>query len=413
MANDLLITNARYLDAAAGSYREGDIKVVNGSIAEIGEDLAESGETVDARGKFVLPGLIDCHVHVTAATADLTQLGEWSPNYAALNTAKLMSDMLDRGFTTVRDVAGADFGLHDAQTEGLLRGPRLFFGGKALSQTGGHADPRSRGRAAHDDAYCCPHIGRLADGVDQVRQAARDELRKGAHHIKIMAGGGVASPTDRVDSTQYSISEIEAAVEEAAAANRYVTAHAYTGRAINRALRVGVRGIEHGNLLDDESLELFKEKHAFLTMNLVTYWALEREGRKFGLSQENWEKVAHVLDGGYDALGRAHEAGINLAYGTDLLGGMQSHQAKEFSIREKIQPAIDVIRSATTTAAALLQREGQLGVISPGAYGDFVITSEDPLLDLSVLADTRLDYVIQNGVIVRQGLSSAEQPDSH
>jgi len=303
----------------------------------------------------------------------------------------------------VRDVAGADFGLHDAQAEGLLRGPRLFFGGKALSQTGGHADPRPRGRESHDTGYCCPHIGRLADGVDAVRQAARDELRKGAHHIKIMAGGGVASPTDRIDSTQYSVAEIEAVVEEATAANRYVTAHAYTGRAINRALRAGVRGIEHGNLLDDESLELFKEFDAFLTMNLVTYWALEREGRQFGLSQENWEKVAAVLDGGYDALGKAHAAGINLAYGSDLLGGMQVHQAKEFAIREKIMPAIDVIRSATTTAAALVQREGELGTIAVGARGDFVVTSEDPLKDLAVLADTRLDYVIQEGSVVKSG----------
>ncbi|WP_461189299.1 metal-dependent hydrolase family protein [Arthrobacter sp. Z4-13] len=408
MANDLLIKNASYLDVAEGRYEHGDIKVSGGSITEIGSDLPAAGETViDAANKFVLPGLIDCHVHVTAATADLGQLGEWSPNYAAFNTAKLMGEMLDRGFTTVRDAAGADFGIHDAQAEGLLRGPRLFFGGKALSQTGGHADPRPRGRDSYDAGSCCPHIGRLADGVDAVRQAARDELRKGAHHIKIMAGGGVASPTDRIDSTQYSLSEIEAAVEEATAANRYVTAHAYTGRAINRALRAGVRGIEHGNLLDDESLELFKEFNAFLTMNLVTYWALEREGRKFGLSQENWEKVAAVLDGGYEALGKAHEAGINLAYGSDLLGGMQVHQAKEFTVRAKVMPAIDVIRSATTTAAALLQRDGELGVIGVGAQGDFVITSEDPLKDLAVLAESRLDYVIQGGAVVKQGRSAA------
>jgi imidazolonepropionase-like amidohydrolase len=408
MKNDLLIKNATYLNVAEGRYETGDIKVVGGSIAEIGENLPANGAgVIDAEKKFVLPGLIDCHVHVTAATADLGQLGEWSPNYAALNTARLMGNMLDRGFTTVRDTAGADFGLHDAQAEGLLRGPRLFFGGKALSQTGGHADPRPRGRNAHDGGYCCPHIGRLADGVDAVRQAARDELRKGAHHIKIMAGGGVASPTDRIDSTQYSLSEIEAVVEEAEAANRYVTAHAYTGRAINRALRAGVRGIEHGNLLDDESLELFKEFDAFLTMNLVTYWALEREGRKFGLSQENWEKVAAVLDGGYEALGKAHAAGINLAYGSDLLGGMQVHQAKEFAIRGKVQPAIDVIRSATTTAAALLQREGELGTIAKGACGDFVITAEDPLKDLAVLADTQLEYVIQGGAVVKSAFPTA------
>jgi imidazolonepropionase-like amidohydrolase len=236
--------------------------------------------------------------------------------------------------------------------------------------------------------------------VDAVRLAVRDELRKGAHHIKIMVGGGVASPTDRIDSTQYSLSEIEAAVEEAEAANRYVTAHAYTGRAINRALRAGVRGIEHGNLLDDESLELFKEHQAFLTMTLVTYWALEREGRDFGLSQENWEKVASVLDGGYEALGKAHEAGVNLAYGTDLLGGMHRYQAKEFAIRGKVIPAIDVIRSATVTAAALLQREGDLGVVAMGAAGDFIITKEDPMKDLDILAESRLDLVIQQGNIV-------------
>ncbi|MDQ0850253.1 imidazolonepropionase-like amidohydrolase [Arthrobacter sp. B3I9] len=399
---NLLIKNATYLDVVEGAYRKGDIKVNDGIISEIGENLANDGavEELDAKGRFVLPGLIDCHVHVTAATADLGQLGEWSPNYVALNTAKIMGAMLERGFTTVRDAAGADFGLHDAQAEGLLRGPRLFFGGKALSQTGGHGDPRARGRHSHDGDYCVPHIGTIADGVDAVRLAVRDELRKGAHHIKIMAGGGVASPTDRIDSTQYSISEIEAAVEEAEAANRYVTAHAYTGRAINRALRAGVRGIEHGNLLDDESLELFKERNAFLTMTLVTYWALEREGRDFGLSQENWEKVAAVLDGGYEALGRAHEAGINLTYGTDLLGGMHRYQAKEFAIRGKVIPAIEVIRSATVTAAALLQREGELGVIAPGAAGDFIITKEDPLNDLEILAESRLDFVIQQGDIV-------------
>jgi imidazolonepropionase-like amidohydrolase len=402
MESNLFIRNATYLDVPAGSYRKANIRVEAGVIAEVGEDVRNDGgtEELDAKDRFVLPGLIDCHVHVTAATADLGQLGDWSPNYAAFSTAKIMGAMLDRGFTTVRDAAGADFGLHEAQAEGLLRGPRLFFGGKALSQTGGHADPRPRGRHSLDGHYCCPHIGRIADGVDAVRQAARDELRKGAHHIKIMAGGGVASPTDRIDSTQYSLSEIEAAVEEADAANRYVTAHAYTGRAINRALKAGVRGIEHGNLLDDESLELFQAHNAFLTMNLVTYWALEREGRDFGLSQENWEKVAAVLDGGYEALGRAHEAGVNLAYGTDLLGGMHRHQAKEFAIRGKIIPAIDVVRSATTTAAALLQREGELGVIAEGAAGDFVLTYEDPLLDLEVLSESRLASVVQNGNVV-------------
>jgi imidazolonepropionase-like amidohydrolase len=398
---DLIVRNATWLDVEAGTYQEGDLEIREGRFADL-EAGSGAGDVreIDAAGGYVLPGLIDCHVHVTAYTADLAGMGSQSPTYVTMHTARLMGDMLDRGFTTVRDVAGADYGLHDAQVEGLLRGPRLFFGGKALSQTGGHADPRGRGESHLDRSATCAHIGRVVDGVDAVRAAARDELRKGAHHIKIMAGGGVASPTDRVDSTQFSLDEITAAVEEAEAANRYVAAHAYTGRAINRALRAGVRSIEHANLMDDESVALFRENNAFVTMNLVTYWALMEEGREFGLSQDNWEKVSLVLDGGMTALERAHRGGVNLCYGTDLLGGMQRHQSREFAIRAEVVPTIDTIRSATSTAARLIQREGELGVIAPGAHGDLIVLDRDPLQDVSVLADAPPRTVVQGGRIV-------------
>lgn len=404
-AGDLIVRNATWLDADAGDYREGDLEIRDGRFTDVdaGAGAASGVREIDAAGAYVLPGLIDCHVHVTAHTADLTALGNESPNYVAMHTARLMGDMLDRGFTTVRDVAGADYGLHDAQAEGLLRGPRLFFGGKALSQTGGHADPRGRGESYVDSAATCSHIGRVVDGVDAVRAAARDELRKGARHLKIMAGGGVASPTDRIDSTQFSLSEITAVVEEADAANRYVAAHAYTPRAINRALRAGVRSIEHANLMDDESVELFLEYDAFVTMNLVTYWALMEEGRTFGLSQDNWEKVSVVLDGGMTALERAYRGGVNLCYGTDLLGGMQRHQSKEFAIRAEVVPTIDTIRSATTTAARLIQREGELGVIAPGALGDLIVLDRDPLHDVTVLSDALPRTVVQGGRIVAGG----------
>lgn len=402
MTSNLIIRSATWLDVDAGEYRSGDLSIRDGRFEQVGGEVAATDgvEELDASGRYLLPGLIDCHVHVTAHTADLPSIGEQSPNYVALQAAKLMGEMLDRGFTTVRDVAGADFGLHDAQVDGLVRGPRLFFGGKALSQTGGHGDPRSRGRDSLDGEYTCSHIGRVVDGVSAVRHAARDEIRRGAHHIKIMAGGGVASPTDRVDSTQFSVEEIEAVVEEATAANRYVTAHAYTARAINRALRAGVRGIEHGNLLDDESIELFLEHNAFLTMNLVTYWALMEEGREHGLPQDNWEKVSDVLEGGKVALEKAHKGGVNLCYGSDLLGGMQRHQAREFEVRAEFMPVLDIVRSATTTAARLLQREGELGVIAPGAHADLIAATTDPLGDVSVLAESRFDWVMQGGVLV-------------
>jgi imidazolonepropionase-like amidohydrolase len=222
-----------------------------------------------------------------------------------------------------------------------------------------------------------------------------------------MASGGVASPTDRIDSTQYSVAEIEAVVEEAQAANRYVTAHAYTGRAITRAVRAGVRGVEHANLIDDEALAVVAEHGAFLTMNLVTYWALREEGRQLGVPDEHLTKVATVLDRAEDALGRAHAAGLNPAYGSDLLGGMHRHQAREFAIRARTIPTIDVIRGATTVAAAVLQREGELGVVAPGAAGDLVVTDTDPVADIAVLAESRLAAVVQGGRIVLGGQRAA------
>jgi imidazolonepropionase-like amidohydrolase len=196
--------------------------------------------------------------------------------------------------------------------------------------------------------------------------------------------------------------EMRAAVEEAEAANRYVAAHAYTARAINRALEAGVRSIEHGNLLDDESLRLFLEKDAFLVPTLVTYWALKEEGRSFGLTEEMWAKVDSVLNSGLEAIGRAYEAGVKMAFGTDLLGGMHRHQNEQFRLLGKVQPTIDAIRSATTTAARLLEREGQLGVVAPGADADMLVLSADPLADISVLADIadHLDVLVQNGKVV-------------
>ncbi|CAM03724.1 imidazolonepropionase-like amidohydrolase [Saccharopolyspora erythraea NRRL 2338] len=398
----LLLRNGTLLDVDTGEYAEGDVLCDDGRIAETGPGLTAPGgaRTVELAGATVLPGLIDAHVHVTAATADLGALPSWSPSYAAAHAARIMSGMLDRGFTTVRDASGADFGLADAQAEGLIRGPRLMFCGKALSQTGGHGDSRPRGTRVHDGHQCCAGLGRIADGVDAVRAAARDELRKGAHHIKVMAGGGVASPTDRIDSTQYSTDELRAIVEEAEAANRYVAAHAYTARSVSRALRAGVRSIEHGNLIDESTVEEFVAHDAFLVPTLVTYWALKTEGREFGLPESSWRKVDEVLDAGLAALERAHRGGVRLAYGTDLLGGMHRHQNEEFRIRAEVQPPLAVLRAATSAAADLLGMTGELGTLRPGALADLVVVEGDPLTDISAVADpSRIRHVVQSGVL--------------
>ncbi|MFD3494053.1 amidohydrolase family protein [Streptomyces sp. NPDC058690] len=402
----LLLRNARLLDVVTGEYQETDVRCADGRIAETGSGLrAPDGVlAVDLAGAHVLPGLIDAHVHVTAATADLGSLPHSSPSYVAVHSARIMSGMLTRGFTTVRDASGADYGLSDAQAEGILRGPRLLFCGRALSQTGGHGDTRGRGTRTSDDHPCCAGLGRVADGVDAVRAAARDELRKGAHHLKVMASGGVASPTDRIDSTQYSMDELRAVVEEAEAANRYVAAHAYTARAVNRALKAGIRSVEHGNLLDDESVRLFREYDAFLVPTLVTYWALKKEGPQFGLPTDSHRKVDEVLEEGLAALERAARGGVKTVYGSDLLGGMHRHQNEEFRIRTEVQSPLDVIRSATSTAAELLCMEGEIGTATPGAYADLVVLRGDPLTDIGFLADPRnVAGVIQNGAIVTAG----------
>ncbi|GAA3534330.1 amidohydrolase family protein [Nonomuraea rosea] len=399
----LLLRNALLLDMDSGEYAEGDLRCADGRIVETGHGLSAPDGTrvIDVAGAPVVPGLIDAHVHVTASTANLGSLGSMSPSYVAAHSARIMGDMLSRGFTTVRDASGADFGLADAQAEGLIRGPRLLFCGKGLSQTGGHADFRGRGEHLQDDHPCCAGVGRIADGVDAVRAAARDELRKGAHHIKVMASGGVASPTDRIDSTQYSMDELRAVVDEATAANRYVAAHAYTARAVDRALEAGVRSIEHGNLIDDHSVELFLRHEAYLVPTLVTYWALKEEGLAFGLPERSWRKVDEVLEAGLVALERAARGGVRLAYGTDLLGGMHRHQNHEFRLRREVQQPIDVLRAATTGAAELTGMAGELGTLAVGAHADLLVLDGDPLADIGVLADpAHIRHVVQAGAIV-------------
>lgn len=398
-----MLRNARLLNVESGEYTEGALVCVDGRIVESGPDAGVPDGAIvrDLRGQVMLPGLIDAHVHVAAVTANTSALGGWSPSYIASGAARIMGGMLDRGFTTVRDVGGADYGLAAAQDDGLIRGPRLVYGGKALTQTGGHGDKRPPGVRVYDDHPHCGGSSRVADGVEQVRLAARDELRKGAQHIKVMASGGIASPTDHIDTTQYSMPELRAVVEEAEAAGRYVTVHAYPARAINRALEAGVRCVEHGNLLDDQTVRLLLDRHAFLVPTLVTYEALHREGMRHGLAEVSWRKVPEVLDSGLNALERAATAGVRLAFGTDLLGGMHGYQNEEFRIRANVQKPLDVIRSATTTAAALLRMPGQIGSLAPGAHADLIVVDDDPLTDIEVLADPaqHLRMVVQGGTI--------------
>jgi imidazolonepropionase-like amidohydrolase len=400
-----VVANAKIIAVETGTYMDAHhIVVEDGKIREISATVPRLSDArvVDVAGATVMPGLIDAHVHVIAHSADLAALSRQSPFNVAARASHILRDMLHRGFTTVRDVGGCDFGLARAVEDGYFPGPRIIYGGKALTPTAGHGDMRPFGQDNEDSAYSAPGLGRRCDGVDAVRAAARDEIRRGAHHIKIMANGGIASPTDRIDSDQFSEAEIAAAVDEASMANLYIVAHAYTSRSIERCVRNGVRSIEHGNLLDEATAAAMKSRGAYLVPTLATYRALADEGVAAGLPAELAGKISTVLDAGIRAVEIAHRVGIPMAYGTDLLGTMHRRQLTEFSLRAEVVPAADLLRAATTEAARLLRIDDRIGKIAEGYVADLIAFKGDPLADISVMEglDAALLMVMKNGEVM-------------
>lgn len=410
MPEPIIIKNATVLDVKAGeNIADQNVLVRDGKITEIssGPIKLEAARIIDLKGKTLMPGLCDAHVHVTAFTFDLPLLNASSPFYVSAQAAKILKQMLNRGFTTVRDAAGADWGLARAVEQGLMAGPRVLFCGHALSQTGGHGDMRARGDQSLHQCMCCAGLGHICDGVPSVLKAAREEIRRGATHLKIMASGGVASPTDRISSTQFSEDEIRAIVGEADAAEIPVIAHAYTARAVNRALRCGVKSIEHGNLIDAESVNLMLEHDAALVPTLVIYRALVEEGEDAGLPADLVAKTWQVLDAGLAALELAYKAGVHIAYGTDLLGQTHYRQSQEFDIRKEVVSASDLIRQATINAAKLFRMENQIGQVAVGFDADLIVVDGDPLSDVGLLArpEESLKMVMKGGEIMMQNIN--------
>jgi imidazolonepropionase-like amidohydrolase len=386
----ILLRNCTLLDLERGETRPGHHVLVEGDrIAEVSErEIASSAAAkLDLGGRTLMPGLIDAHVHAVITTLDLAAMERRPVMLVAQEARGVLEGMLARGFTTVRDAGGADWGLAEAVERGLVRGPRLFFSGRVLSQTGGHGDFRPRQDFAELCA-CRVHsspFSHVADGVPAVRRAAREELRRGATQLKIMASGGVASPSDPIWNVQYSAEEMAAIVEEARSWRTYAMAHAYTPEAISRALDAGVRTIEHGNLIDRPTAARMAAAGAFLVPTLVTYFALDEMGRKLGFPEVSQRKLADVLDAGLASLEIAREAGVRIGFGTDLLGQLHAQQSRELSIRARVLPPVDVLRSATLVNAEILGRAGELGVIAPGAKADLLVVDGNPLADLSCL----------------------------
>lgn len=365
------------------------VTIEDGEIKEVGHGKARvhADRQIDAGGKTLMPGLIDAHVHVIAGIADLGKL-DWLPRSLLGQYArKSLEDMLLRGFTSVRDAGGADYGLARAIEHGLIRGPRLFYSGRALSQTGGHGDTIPYAQDTESLCRCGASrvaISRIADGVPAVLHAARDELRKGATQIKIMASGGVASPSDPIGNLQYSEDEIRAIVGEAKSWGKYVMAHAYTSEAVARAVEFGVRSIEHANLIDEKTAALIASHDAFVVPTLSTYEALAQEGRELGFPEVSLEKLSDVREAGLLAVERLRSAKVKMGYGTDLLGDMQRHQMMEFRLRTEVVPQIDVLRSATSVNGELLQCKGKIGVVREGAYADLLLVDGNPVEDPTI-----------------------------
>ena len=407
----IIFANCAVLDGTAKELREDHhILVEDGRIREVSDRRISSAgaETVDLKGGTLMPGLIDAHVHVIAVDQVLARLAERPVSLVTLQAARILEGMLQRGFTTIRDAGGADGGLAEAVEEGLVRGPRVFPSGQALSQTGGHGDLRPRTRSVSVVACACCEGGaglaRIADGVSECRRAARDELRKGATQIKIMASGGVASPYDPVWNLQFSEGEVRAIVQEARAWHTYVMAHAYTPKAIRRSIDFGVRSIEHGNLIDRATAENVAGAGAFVVPTLVTFDAMHRFGRELGLPEVSLAKLGDVREAGLRSLEILQAAGVKIGYGTDLLGPMHRHQSREFVIRAEAIAPFDIIRSATTINAELLNRSGEIGVIAPGARADLIAVDGNPLADISLLdgQGEHLTHIMKDSVFYKR-----------
>jgi imidazolonepropionase-like amidohydrolase len=415
-SGSLIISNAQVFDSANGVVTGPmDVTVRDGLITSV----SPSGPTelavdviLDGTGKTLIPGLIDAHWHAMFATipVDVVQFRELGYVFAkAVVSAK---ETLLRGFTTVRDLGGPVFGIKQAIDEGAILGPRIFPAGGFISQTGGHGDFRlpneiPRGVAGYLSYTEVIGAAVLADGEAEVLRGAREMLRRGASHIKLMAGGGVASAYDPIDVTEYTEAEMRAAVEAAENWGTYVTVHAYTPRSIRAAVRSGVRCIEHGQLLDEETVELLAENDI--------WWCLQpflNDEDAPPLPPANQSKFVQVTTGTDAAYNLAKKYGVKVAFGTDTLfdSKLASRQGAQLAKLTRWYSAAEVLQQATIRNAELLAMSGlrnpypgRLGVVAEGALADLILVDGDPVTDISLITRPEETFVaiIKDGRVIK------------
>jgi imidazolonepropionase-like amidohydrolase len=407
-----ILTNAFLIDCTGREPLEGAALVVEDDWIK---DVVPGGRvgplpgpvtTLDCRGATLMPGLTDAHVHFCAVTENvLEQHRQYPPSYIAARAMRRAEECLLQGFTTVRDAGGSDYGVRLLLEEGHFPGPRVLVSGSFISQTGGHGDLRRRAEWVAPVDCCVGMMASIADGEAEVRRAVREQLRHGVDQIKVMASGGAMSPGDELDTTQYSVPELRAAVEEARAVGTYVLAHAYSDSAVRRAVEAGVRSIEHGNLMGDAAAQAIKAADAFLVPTMVTYEAIYREGKRYGIGDHQVQKIAMAREQSVQGLTRAYRAGCRIGSGSDLLGDMVAQRAVELELKGQVMTPVDVLLSATKVNAELFRMEDRIGTLEPGKYADLIVVAGDPLRNLRVFqrADN-LKVIMKGGRLYKQAL---------
>jgi imidazolonepropionase-like amidohydrolase len=403
------LENCLVFDGVSPELRESaSILIENGLIREIGGSsrAPSSADVIDLRGRFLMPGLIDAHFHSYGSDLNPAAVDRMTPQLRALHAKRILEAALRRGFTTIRDAAGGDISLATALRQGLIDGPRLFYPGLALSQTGGHGDLRA---PDHHGLCACAYCGSMStvvDGPDEMRKAVREQLRQGATQIKLFVSGGVLSPSDPFWMNQLSDEEIRVAVDEAASRRTYVMAHAHTNEATLRCLKNGVRSIEHATAIAADGARAVVDHGAFAVPTLVIIDAVRQLGPSLGIPPVMLGKMEEVGQHALNSLNLLQQAGAQIGFGTDLLGPAMEMQLHEFRLRREVCSSLEILRSVTSVNAALLQQQSLLGAVSVGAHADLLAIDGNPLEDISVMEHPeRFAMIMRAGKVIKSSLS--------
>lgn len=410
--NSILLKMPTLFWESLQSLKKFDVLVQNNLISQVSQTPLQPFEgmrIIDVKGKTLMPGLIDAHAHITGLTLSPKNIF-YSEAEIFLAAATYLKNSLFYGFTTLREAGGADFRIAQLLDNKSIPGPRLFYSGRALTQTGGGADFRK----PNEQIDPCGHVGSfstmsvIADGIDEVRKAAREELRKGATQLKVFASGGVVFPSlSNPTLYEYSEEELSTIVEEARARNTYVMAHAYSDESVRKCIKSGVRSIEHANFVSEPTVELMSESGVFYDPTFISLVQRIESAEQNRLSEAIVANLKNTIEKGKKVYEYALKYKIPIAFGTDLWGPeAQRDQLREFEMLKELDSAANIIRSATVVNAELLMQKGKLGVISEGAYADLLVVDGNPLVNLNVLLrpDENLKLIMKDGVIYKNEL---------